>query len=123
VRTIMLHLCTNDRHGNHIGMCRNITLDDSERLSLESPFFDRHLKCEIGRRTFRLGKMTWQHFGHVRYAGNIMWDAVHVTPETAASVLNFVISKEYQVTVVSDPLIDRLNMKEPITADDLAEFP
>jgi len=118
---VQIHLCCNNpENGMFDGLCRGITLADSEALTLESPFLDRHLKCEIGRNYFRLGKSrTWGHHGHQQWVGNWCWDSLAVIPSCAADVLNFAISKNYQVMVVSGALIDKTANGELITAADL----
>ena len=120
---VNLMLCVNHhQNGVFAGLCRGISLSDEECLSLESPFLNRHLKCEIGDKHFRLGKShTWRHRGHQTWVGNWCWDAVAVTPSCAADVLNFAISKGYQVSVVSEPLFVKVEAKEKLTGLDLMQ--
>lgn len=118
---IRLHLCVNSHHnGEFSGLCREITLDDCELLTLESLYFDRHLKCDIEKTSFRLGKAhCWAHHGCTDWYGNWCWAAVKVTPACAADVLNFVISRRYRWTVAGGIILRRLKAKEPIQSGDL----
>jgi len=118
---VRLHLCVNDpANGEFSGLCREITLDDCELLTLESPYFDRHLRCAIERTYFRLGKShCWQHHGHQTWIGNWCWDAVLVSPACAADVLNFCIRRRYRWTVAGGIVLRRLEAGEKIEAGDL----
>jgi hypothetical protein len=118
---VSLMLCVNDhRNGVFDGLCRGISLDDCEQLTLESPNLDRHLKCEIGASFLRLGKMRqWRHYGAKTWVGNWCWDAVALSPEDAADVLNFAIAKGYQATVMTDDISAKIGACEPLVAEDL----
>lgn len=120
---MLLMLCVNNyRNGVFSGRCSSISLYDCEQLTLESPYLDRHLKCEIGKDFLRLGKSKqWPHHGEKHWVGNWCWNSVTVAPEVAAGILNFAIRRGYRPTVGVEELWERIDAAQLLTAKDLIE--
>jgi len=116
-----LMLCVNHwRNGAFIGRARSVALGDA--LTLESPYADASLRCRLDARTFGLGaRRTWPHCGHATWVGNWCWDAVRVTPATAADVLNFTLGRGYRPESGFVELWDKIDAGRPLTAEDLVE--
>ena len=124
--TLMLMVCHNHAgNGMPKGVCMGLSLGDPDRLTLESPYADAGLKCEVGEHTIRLGKShTWQHHGRQTWVGNWLWDAVTVTTEVAADILNFAVAKGYRPTVGAALLWAKIDRGEPfVAADFYADVP
>lgn len=122
-KPITLMLCCNrGRSGAFAGTCSRVALTgDDERLTLETPFADAALKCRIEPATFGLGarRNEWRHLGFRRWCGNMAWDAVLVTPATAADVLNFAVGKGYRPMTGIAHLFEKAERREPLTVIDL----
>ncbi len=128
--------------GPPAGACNNrlggIVLGDEvlgDYLSLDSYEEPSRVRCKVHKAMLEMGRpapRVWQTpaqfaiLGHIRHVGNLVWDAVFVTPEVAAEIANFVrkmktaTGKEWAFSF--DSGTDRLTKKwdsfEPFTAED-----
>lgn len=106
--------------GQFTGLCKRVNVCDGREgiiLSLESPWLDRHLRCEIGPTHVRLGQQrTWPHWHHAPYFGNWCWDAVLMDPSDAADLVNFCVSKRYTPMEAMVEVWDAIEAGQPVTA-------
>lgn len=119
---LTLMLCVNHhRNGAFTGRCRDISLGDA--LTLDSPYIDASLKCEIETARFRLGKVRWwPHAREIPWLGNWCWQGLRVTAATAADVLNFALAKGYTPTVGWCTLWEKIDAGQAIGSLDLFEL-
>lgn len=118
---IQIHLCVNDhRNGMFNGRIMGVSLNDSEELTLASPYLNRGLKCEVTDDRIRVGKSReWPIFGEHEWVGNWCWNAYAMRPADAADLINFAISKGFCTEVASEPLFEKIQRGEQVTAADL----
>lgn len=117
---IALHLCHNNpRNGIPRGVLMSLSIG-GDRLTLDSPWIDRGLKCEVGPTRLFLGKRKeWPHVGYRTWVGNWCWDTVYFAPNVAAEVIGFALARGYTPSVGDCALWDKIDRGEPLTAADL----
>jgi len=119
---MILMICCNDsRNGNFTGIIGGLSIDDLLRLE---PDDDRiavkFIPAEAGKCGFvKIARRRFPIRSHTPWVGNWCWDAVDVSVETAAEILNYV--QEWFHCEEGEETLWNLWMdgKEPITANDL----
>lgn len=90
-KPICIMVCCNDDRGNFQGWADFIEVGDEDGLRLQG-----------GRITFnyypatkkaRFGRLLLNALGHRTWCGNWCWDAVSLSPEDAAKLLNYLVTK------------------------------
>jgi len=90
---IQLLLCINNASGLPSGAIIKLDVelaDDPLALELESKFFpETACVCRVTKTHVRLGERTYPITSHGTWVGNIFWDAVGMSVETANALLNY----------------------------------
>jgi hypothetical protein len=123
VRTLILSLACNDERGNFQGFAEKISLHD-EALEISSRLWNGGCACKfLEGNKVKIGRVTVEQFGHKTWYGNWCWDAVAVTPEAAAKILNQFAGKENWFCESGwCELADKWDAKIPLTAEDFKEI-
>jgi hypothetical protein len=127
--TYQLHLaCNNHRtgihqgHVEHVGLCVPGSLD--RLLDLEGPQLPCGLiKADGGAALFlRLGKHPYRLIGYTEGIGNWCWDAAHLQPAEAATILNVLRAAGWHPIAGWAVAWAHWNSRQPFTAAALAQM-
>lgn len=116
--SLLLMLCCNNERGTFTGqvVAAELSRDAVELLSIECVLDGDEMAVQYGPSptVFRLGQRAFKHGGFRKHVGNLLWDAVRVSPDVAALVVNHLIgarsrdgSHKYEVTAGLTALFGR----------------